>query len=162
MGKGWSRVVINIKSLLRPIQDVGREIDVKEWRFISCLDPKAAGDLPVRLRKNVEATIKQHPVGFNPHEVFTIGDEHRQKHNLIQGQVVYLCVMVSEEISDELVDGHPKSTTKEIDEDYNLTEIMGGHVLAKGTPVTQKLPWHQESPNHKILDVLLRHRQHLP
>ena len=43
MGKGWSRVVINIKSLLRPIQDVGREIDVKEWRFVGHLDPKADG-----------------------------------------------------------------------------------------------------------------------
>jgi len=43
--KIWSRVVINIKPLLRPILDIGREIDLKEWRFVSRLDPKAAGDL---------------------------------------------------------------------------------------------------------------------
>ena len=47
VGKIWSGVVINIKSLLRPIQDIGREIDLKEWRFIRCLDPKVAGDLLV-------------------------------------------------------------------------------------------------------------------
>ena len=47
MGKGQSRAVINIKPLLRPIWDVGWEIDVKEWRFIGHLDPKAIGDLPV-------------------------------------------------------------------------------------------------------------------
>jgi hypothetical protein len=141
MGKGRSRAVINIKPLLRPIRDVGREIDVQEWRFVGRLNPKAFGDLPVRLRKNVEATTKQHPVGFNPHEVFTIGDEHRQKHDPVWGQVVYLCVMVSEEISDEPVDGHPESMAKEVDEDYNLTRIRGGHVLAKGTLVTRKLSW---------------------
>ena len=55
---------------------------------------------------------------------------------------MYLRVMVSEEISDELVDGHPESTAKEIDEDYNLTRIRGGHILAKGTLVIRKLPWH--------------------
>ena len=76
MGKGQGRATINIKPLLHPIQDVGREIDVKEWRFVGILDPKAAGDLPVRLRKNVEATTKQRPVGFDPHEIFTIGNEH--------------------------------------------------------------------------------------
>ena len=50
---------------------------MKEWRFVGRLDPKVAGDLPVRLRKNVEATTKQRPVGFDPREVFTIGNEHR-------------------------------------------------------------------------------------
>ena len=44
--------------------------------------------------------------------------------------------MVSEEILDELVDGHPESAAKEVDEDYNLAGIRGGHVLAKGTLVT--------------------------
>ena len=43
VGKGRSQAVINIKPLLRPIQDVGREIDVKEWRFVGHLDPKADG-----------------------------------------------------------------------------------------------------------------------
>ena len=47
MGKGQSRAVINIKPLLRPIWDVGREIDVEERRFIDRLDSKAAGDLSV-------------------------------------------------------------------------------------------------------------------
>ena len=47
MGKGQSRAVINIKPLLRPIQDVGREIDVKEGRFVGRFDPKATDDLPV-------------------------------------------------------------------------------------------------------------------
>ena len=77
MGKGQGRATINIKPLLHPIQDVGREIDVKEWRFVVHLDPKAIGDLSFRLRKNIDATTKQRPVGFDPHEVFTIGNEHR-------------------------------------------------------------------------------------
>ena len=49
---------------------------------------------------------------------------------------MYLRVMVLEEISDEPLDGHPESTTKEVDEDNNFVGIRGGHVLAKGTPVT--------------------------
>ena len=69
----------------------------------------------------------------------------------VRGQVVYLRVMVSEEILDEPVHGHPESMTKEVDEDYNLAGIRGGHVLAKGTPVTQKLPWHQEPPTTRFL-----------
>jgi len=77
VGKGRSRAVINIKPLLRPIRDIGREIDVKEWRFVGHFDPKAISNLPVRLRKNVEATTKQCPVGFDPREVYTIGNEHR-------------------------------------------------------------------------------------
>jgi hypothetical protein len=40
--------------------------------------------------------------------------------------VVYLCVVVLEKISDEPVDGHLESTTKEVDEDYNLAKIRGG------------------------------------
>ena len=75
---------------------------------------------------------------------------------------MYLRVVVSEEISNEPMDGHPKSLAKEVDKDYNLAGIKGGHILAKGTPVTQKFPWRQEPPNHKILDILLRHRRHLP
>jgi hypothetical protein len=39
--------------------------------------------------------------------------------------------MVSEEILDKPVDGHPKSMAKEVDEDYNLTRIRGGHKLAR-------------------------------
>jgi len=54
---------------------------VKEGRFVGRFDPKAADDLPVRLRKNVEETTKQHLVGFDPREVFTIGNEHHQKHD---------------------------------------------------------------------------------
>jgi hypothetical protein len=77
VGKGQSRTIIDIKPLLHPIQDVGREIDVKDLRFVGRLDTKATDDLSVRLRKNVEAMIEQHPVGFDPHEVFTIGNEHR-------------------------------------------------------------------------------------
>ena len=49
---------------------------------------------------------------------------------------MYLHVVVSEETLDEPVDGHPKSTAKEVDEDYDLTRIRGGHVLAEGTPVS--------------------------
>jgi hypothetical protein len=75
---------------------------------------------------------------------------------------MYLRVVVSEEISDEPVDEHPESVVKEVNEDYNLAGIRDGHILAKGTPVTQKLPWRQESLNHKILDVLLHHYRHLP
>ena len=75
-------------------------------------------------------------MGFDPHEVLTIGNKHRQKHDPIWGQVVYLRIMVSEEISDELVDGHPESTAEEVDEVCNLTRIRGRHILAKGTPVT--------------------------
>ena len=134
---------------------------MKEGRFVNHLDPKAVGDLSVRLRKKVEAMTEQCTMGFDPHEVLTIGNKHRQKHDPIWGQVVYQCVMVSEEISDKPVDGHPESMVEEVNEGYNLTEIGGGHILAKGTPVTRKLPWRQEPPNHKILDVLLR-RRHLP
>jgi hypothetical protein len=50
---------------------------VKDLRFVGRLDPKATDDLSVRLRKNVEAMTEQHLVGFDPHEVFTIGNEHR-------------------------------------------------------------------------------------
>ena len=71
---------------------------------------------------------------------------------------MYLRVMVSEEILDEPVDGHPESMVKEVNEDYDLAGIRGGHILAKGTPATQKLPRCLESPNHKILDVLLYRR----
>ena len=39
VGKGRSQAVINIKPLLHPIRDVGREIDVKQWRFVGHLDP---------------------------------------------------------------------------------------------------------------------------
>jgi hypothetical protein len=65
------------KLLLCLICDVGREIDVKEGRFVNRLGPKAAGDLSVRFRKNVKATTKQRPVGFDPHEIFTIGKRRR-------------------------------------------------------------------------------------
>jgi hypothetical protein len=75
MGEGWGQAVINIKPLLCPIRDVGREIDVKEGRFVGCLDPKDANDLSVKLRKNVKATTKQCLVGFDPHEVLTIGNK---------------------------------------------------------------------------------------
>ena len=109
---------------------------MKERRFVGRLDPKATGDLSVRLRKNVEAAVEQRLVGFDPREVLAIGKEHHQKHDPIQGQVVYLRIMVSEEISDEPMDGHPKSTVKEVDEDYNLAEIRGWHIVAKGTLVT--------------------------
>jgi hypothetical protein len=61
--EGRGRAVINIKPLLFPIQDVGREINVKEGRFVSCLDPKAIGDLSIKLRKNLKATTDQCPVG---------------------------------------------------------------------------------------------------
>ena len=64
---------------------------------------------------------------------------------------MFLHVMVSEEISDEPVDGHPESAVKEVDEDYDLSGIRGRHILAKGTPVTQKLPWHQEPPTTRFL-----------
>ena len=47
-----------------------------------------------------------------------------------------MCVMVSEEILDELVDEHPESGVKEVDEDYNLTEVRDRNILAKATPVT--------------------------
>jgi len=77
VGNVKSQAVINLKPLLCPIWDVGREIDVKKVRFVVRLDPKADDDLTVRRRKNVEATTKQCPVGFNPHKVFTIGNEHR-------------------------------------------------------------------------------------
>jgi hypothetical protein len=50
--------------------------------------------------------------------------------------VEYLCVVVSEEISEEPVDGYPKSTAEDVDEDYNLAGIRSGHILAKGTLVT--------------------------
>ena len=101
-------------------------------------------------------------MGFNPDEILTIRDEHRQKHDPIRGQVMYLCVMVSEEISDEPVDGNPESTTKKVNEDYDLTEIRGRDILAEGTPITQKLFWCQKSLNHKALDVILHRRSHLP
>ena len=106
MGVGWGRAVINIKPLLHPIQDVRREINVKEGRFVGCLDPKAIGNLSIILRKNVNATTEQRPVGFNPHEVLIIGNKHRQKHDPVRGQVVYLRIVVSEEILDKLVYGH--------------------------------------------------------
>jgi hypothetical protein len=48
--------------------------------------------------------------------------------------------MVSKEISDEPVDGYPKSMVEDVNEDYNINGIRGGHILAKGTPVTRKLP----------------------
>ena len=113
---------------------------MKEGRFVGRLDPKATGDLSVRLRKNVEAAVEQRLVGFDPREVLAIGKEHHQKHDPIQGQVMYLHVVVSEEILYDPVDGHPESTVKEVNEDYDLVGIRGGHVLAKGTSATQKLP----------------------
>jgi hypothetical protein len=64
-------------------------------------------------------------VGFDPRDVFIIGNEHHQKHDPIRGQVVNLRVMVSEKILDEPMDGHPESTVKEVNEDYNLTGIRG-------------------------------------
>jgi hypothetical protein len=85
------------------------------------------------LRKNVEAVVEQRLVGFDPCEVLTIGDEHRQKHDPIRGQMMYLHVMVSEEVSVEPVDGQPESTSKEVDKDYDLAGIRGGYILAKGT-----------------------------
>ena len=75
---------------------------------------------------------------------------------------MYLHVVVSEETLDEPVDGYPESMAEEVDEDYNLARVKGGHILVKGTPVTRKLPWCQEPPNHKILVILLRRRRHLP
>jgi hypothetical protein len=54
---------------------------------------------------------------------------------------MHLRIIVSKEILDKPVDGHLESVVKEVDEDYNLTGTRGGHILAKGTPVTQKLPW---------------------
>jgi hypothetical protein len=44
---------------------------------------------------------------------------------------MYLHVVVSKEISDEPVDGHPESTVKEVDEDYNLTRIRAGTSLPR-------------------------------
>ena len=67
--------------------------------------------------------MEQRLVGFDPCEVFTIGNEHRQKHDPVRGQVMYLRVMVLEEISNEPVDGHPEFAAKEVDEDYNLIGI---------------------------------------
>ena len=58
---------------------------MKEGRFVGYLDLKVAGDLSIRLRKNVQATIEQRPLGIDPYEVFTIGNKHRQKHDPIQG-----------------------------------------------------------------------------
>jgi len=66
------------------------QIDVKEQRFVDHLDPKAAGDLLVRLRKNIEVAAKQRPMGFNPRKVLIIGNEHHQKHDPVQGHVMYL------------------------------------------------------------------------
>ena len=109
---------------------------MEEQRFVGRLDPKAARDLPVQLRKNIEASTEQRPVGFNPRKILTIRDEHRQKHDPVWGQVVYLRVMVLKEILDKLVDGHSESTVKEIDKDYDLTRIRARDILAKGTPVT--------------------------
>ena len=95
-------------------------------------------------------------MGFDPCEVLAIGNKHRQKHDPIRGQVVYLRVMVLEEISNKPVDGHPKSMVKEVNEDYDLIGIRGRDVLAKGTLVTQMLLWHQKFAKHKAFDVLLR------
>ena len=64
---------------------------------------------------------------------------------------MFLHVMVSEEISDEPVDGHPESIVKEVDEDYDLSRIRSRHILAKGTPVTQKFPRCLESPTTRFL-----------
>jgi hypothetical protein len=47
--------------------------------------------------------------------------------------MMYLHVMVSEEVSVEPVDGQPESTSKEVDKDYDLAGIRGGYILAKGT-----------------------------
>ena len=131
---------------------------MEERRLVDRLDPKATGDLSLRLRKNVEATEKQRPVGFDPREVLAIGDKHRQMQDPVRGNVVYLRVMVLEEISNKPVDGHPKSVVKEVNEDYDLARIRGTDVLAKSTPVTQMLLRHQKSTNHKAFDVLLRPR----
>ena len=78
---------------------------------------------------------KKCPVGFDPREVLTIVNEHHQKHDSVQGQVMYLRIVVSEEISNETVDGHHESMVKEVDEDHSLTGVKGGHILAKGTPI---------------------------
>ena len=64
---------------------------------------------------------------------------------------MYMRIMVSEEILDEPVDGHPEFVVKEIDEDYNLAELGGKDVLAKGASVTQKLFRRQKSPTTWLL-----------
>jgi hypothetical protein len=55
---------------------------------------------------------------------------------------MYLNVMVSEEILDKLVDGHPESIAKKVDEDYDLIKVRGRDILAKSTLIAQKLFWH--------------------
>ena len=77
MGQSQGRAVKDIKPLLHLIQDIGREINVEEQRLASRLDPKATGDLSVRLRKNIKAAAKQHPVGLDPREIIAIGNKHR-------------------------------------------------------------------------------------
>jgi hypothetical protein len=94
---------------------------------------------------------KQLPVGLNPRKILAIRDEHHQKYDPIRGQVMYLSVMVPEEILDELVDGHPESMAKKVNEDYDLIGIRGMDVLAKGTPVTRKLFQCQKSPTTRLL-----------
>ena len=81
-------------------------------------------------------------MGFDACEVLAIGNKHCQKHDPIWGQVMYLHVMVLKEISDELVGGHLESTAKEVDEDYNLARIRGGHVKVPLAPV---IPQPQDS-----------------
>jgi hypothetical protein len=64
---------------------------------------------------------------------------------------MYLNVMVSEEISDKLVDGHPESTAKKVNEDYDLIGVRGRDIMAKSTLIAQKLFWHQKSPTIRLL-----------
>ena len=58
------------------MRNIGREIDVEEWRFIGRFDPKAADNLPTRLGKNFEAAAEQPLVWLNPRIAFAEGDEH--------------------------------------------------------------------------------------
>jgi hypothetical protein len=57
---------------------------------------------------------KQCPVGFDPYKFLTIGNEHCQKHDPVQGQVVYLCVMALQEILNKLVDWKSESLVSSI------------------------------------------------
>lgn len=77
MGEYQGRAVIDVEALLLPVWDIGGEVDVEKGRFVGSLDPEAAGDLSVRLGKNIKATAEQGLVGFNPRKIITVGEEHR-------------------------------------------------------------------------------------
>lgn len=98
VGKRRSSTVVHIKPFLCSVRNIGGKIDVEKWGSVGRVDPKATGNLPPQLGQHIEIAAEQCPMRFNPRITLTEGDEHNQQNNPIQGKMMYLGVIVAEEI----------------------------------------------------------------